>query len=262
MLPDPGHVGHDALRVVADREPVDVRRLGGAGAGADVVEALRSQRRGVQAAGEQVAHDGVGEELHAAVGVVDDEPLGGAEQLVGDDQRADRVIAGPAAGVADDVRVALGQPGVLGRVEPGVHAGQDREAACWRQGQLGLGAERCGVRRVGLEDLVEHGHGGLAFAQMQGRVTGHYNCEFPIGRLEIPAPAARTLDRVQGHGDVSTGGRLCTRRCPSHDDRTRVPHRAGRQPRRDRHPGVPRRVRTRDSTVAVFPSRTATPSTG
>ena len=51
-----------------------------------------------------------GEELHAAVRVVDHEPLARAEQLVGDDQRADRVVARAAAGVADDVRVALVSP--------------------------------------------------------------------------------------------------------------------------------------------------------
>src|SRR3954462_15960174 len=91
--------------------------------------------------------------LHAAVGVVDDEPLPGAEQLVGDHERAQRVVARPAAGVADHVRVALGEPRELGRVQPGVHAGQDREPARWRQRQPALVAERGRVARVGLQRL-------------------------------------------------------------------------------------------------------------
>ncbi len=86
----------------------------------------------------QAAHLRAVEELHPAVGVVDDEPLLGAEQLVGDHERPDRVVAGAAAGVADHVRIALAQARVLGRVEPGVHAGEDREAARRRQGQLAL----------------------------------------------------------------------------------------------------------------------------
>ena len=86
----------------------------------------------------------------------------GAEQLVGDHQRADRVVAGPAAGVADHVGVALGQAGVLRRVEPGVHAGEDREAARRRQRQLVLVAEVGCVGLVGLQDLVVHrAHGTL-----------------------------------------------------------------------------------------------------
>ena len=69
------------------------------------------------------------------------------KQLVGDDQRADRVVAGAAAGVADDVGVALGEAGVLGRVEAGVHAGEDGEMPARRHRQLALVAK---VRRVGL----------------------------------------------------------------------------------------------------------------
>ena len=60
------------------------------------------------------------------------------EQLVGDDQRTDRVVAGAPAGVPDDVGVAFAEAGVLGRVEPGVHAGEDGEPSCRRQGELGL----------------------------------------------------------------------------------------------------------------------------
>jgi hypothetical protein len=88
--------------------------------------------------------------------VVDDEPLSGAEQLVGDDQRTDRVIAGPAAGITDDVRVAFAQACVLGGVEHGVHAGEDGEASCRWQGESALRAERRRVLVVCLQDFVEN----------------------------------------------------------------------------------------------------------
>src|SRR6185312_8391608 len=111
MVTDPGDVVDDAAGVVADREPLDVLALGGARAGADVDEAVVGERCRPEAAGQQVLHDLVREELHAAVGVVDDEPLLRTEELVGDDDRADGVVAGAAAGVADDVGIALAQPG-------------------------------------------------------------------------------------------------------------------------------------------------------
>ena len=49
----------------------------------------------------------VREGQHAAVRVVDEDDLLGAQQALGDRQRADLVVGDDAAGVADDVRVAL-----------------------------------------------------------------------------------------------------------------------------------------------------------
>ncbi len=136
MVPDALDVVGDAACLVGDRQPVDVGGLGRARTLPDVIETLGSERRGLEAVGEQAADHLVGEELHPAIGVVDDEPLGRAEQLVGDDQRADRVVAGATAGVADDVRVAFAEAGVLRRVEPGIHAGQDREPPRRREGEV------------------------------------------------------------------------------------------------------------------------------
>jgi hypothetical protein len=56
--------------------------------------------------------------------MVDDDNLARPEQLLRDDEVADRGD-GAAAGVADDVRVALGQAELLGRVDARVHAGDD-----------------------------------------------------------------------------------------------------------------------------------------
>ncbi len=71
--------------------------------GAVIAPAAFVYGRDLQAAGEKPAHNLVGERLHAAVGMVDDEPLARAQWLVRNDQRADGVVAGAARGVADDV---------------------------------------------------------------------------------------------------------------------------------------------------------------
>ena len=80
---------------------------------ADVVPASGVDDRGVEALGQQVTHDGVTKELHAAVRVVNHEPLLGTQQLVRDDERAERVIARAAAGVADHMGIALAQAGMV-----------------------------------------------------------------------------------------------------------------------------------------------------
>ena len=94
----------------------------------DITEALGPELGGLEAAGEQGAHHLVGEELHPAVGVVDDEPFTGAEQLVGDDERADGVVARPTTRIANHVRVAFGQAGILRRIQSGIHTGENGES--------------------------------------------------------------------------------------------------------------------------------------
>src|SRR5438552_12681765 len=84
---------------------------------------------------------------HAAVGVVDQDDLVGPQQALGDDQRSNGVVGGDAAGVADDVRVALDESEDLVHVEAGVHAGQHRQVLGRRQGKAPL-VERSRVRVV------------------------------------------------------------------------------------------------------------------
>ena len=67
----------------------------------------------------------VGEGEHPAVRVVDEDDLAGAEQPLADRQRPDLVVGHDAAGVADDVRLAVVQAEEAVDVEPGVHAGDD-----------------------------------------------------------------------------------------------------------------------------------------
>ena len=91
----------------ADRQPLDVLAGARSWAFADVTEAARGELRRFQAGGQQATHHFVGEELHAAVGVMNDEKFLGTQQFVADDQGANRVIAGAAAGIANHVRIAL-----------------------------------------------------------------------------------------------------------------------------------------------------------
>ena len=64
-----------------------------------------------------------------APGVADDDDLVGPEQLLADDQRADDVVRGETAGVADDVGVAHLETERPEDVEPRVHAGDDDQTA-------------------------------------------------------------------------------------------------------------------------------------
>src|SRR5581483_5552439 len=68
----------------------------------------------------------VAEREHAAVGVIDDHPLLGAEQVVRDEERADDILRHDTAGIADHVGVARLEAERLLDREPGVHAGDDR----------------------------------------------------------------------------------------------------------------------------------------
>src|SRR3972149_5667385 len=73
--------------------------------------------------------------------MVDDDELPRAEELVGDDEGADASLAGPAAGVADHMHIALFEAEELGWDEPRIHAGDNGGVARrgHRQGALGKG---------------------------------------------------------------------------------------------------------------------------
>ncbi len=153
MRADAPHVFGDARLEILEGQPFDIVAVDAAGAGPMIMPAMFVDRRRIEALFQQAANDLVVEQLHAAIAVMDDEPLIGAEQLVRDDQRADGVVAGAPAGVADHMRVAFRKPSIFGRIEPRVHAGQDREFTARRQGQLALFAEIRGVAGVGGGDF-------------------------------------------------------------------------------------------------------------
>ncbi len=144
----------DAPGVVRDRHPVDVLAFRRAWPRLRVAPAALIQARGLETFGEEAAHDLIREQLHAAVRMMDHEPFGRAEQLVGNDQRPDGVIARPAAGVANDVGIAFGQPGVFCRVKSCVHTGEDREMTGRREREFALGSKTCGVLPVCPQDFI------------------------------------------------------------------------------------------------------------
>ena len=151
------HVIDHSLTIIGEGQPIDLRPLRGTGPLPDIAPAVFVDHRLLETLGEQVTHDLVVEEHHAAVGVVNDEKFLRSEQLVGDDQRPDRVLARPATRIADDMRVALGQTGELRGIHPRVHAGQHGEAAGRRQRQFAFVTESGDVRGVGFFDALDNG---------------------------------------------------------------------------------------------------------
>src|SRR6478609_9618642 len=94
--------------------------------------------------------------------VVNNEPFLRSQQLVGDDQRADSIVAGAAAGIAYHMRIAFLEAGEFGGIKSRIHAGQNREAPPWRQRELALVAEIFCVSFIGSEHLCENfGHRAL-----------------------------------------------------------------------------------------------------
>ena len=109
-------------------------------------------------AGAEVLFGGVHE---AAVSVVDDHELLGAEEMVRDQKRAEGIVGDDAASVADDVGVA-GFEAESADGEARVHAGEDGELALGTRSETAqfVGA---GVLFVGDEDVVNDGHSGEQF---------------------------------------------------------------------------------------------------
>ena len=96
--------------------------------------------------------------LHeAAIGVIDDHELLGSEEVVRDQEGAERIVGNDATGVADDVRVA-GLEAECADREARIHASEDCELALGTRGEAAelVGA---GVLLVGDEDFVDDGHG-------------------------------------------------------------------------------------------------------
>jgi hypothetical protein len=154
MLANATHVLGDAVRLVLDRMPFDEVTGGVTPVVVRVRPCLAVKARGRKIVLEQISDHLVGEKLHAAIRVMNDKPFLRAEELVGNDKRPDGVVGCTAARVADDMRVALREAGVFGRVEPGVHAGQDCESTSRRQRQLALFAEPPDVGLIGRDDLA------------------------------------------------------------------------------------------------------------
>jgi hypothetical protein len=99
----------------------------------------------------------VGEGDHAAIGVIDDDEFLRAQQVMGNDQRAQGVFGGDAPGIANDVRVAGLEAEKLLNGEAGVHAGEDGEFFGGGHGEAAL-VEFGGVLLIGCQNLVGDAH--------------------------------------------------------------------------------------------------------
>jgi hypothetical protein len=99
----------------------------------------------------------VREREHAAVGVPDHDRFLGAEQMVRDGERADRLVVDEAARIPDHVCVAFLEAEEARRVEACVHARDDGEPPARRHRQSSFGKPgRVALVRFG--DLVDDGH--------------------------------------------------------------------------------------------------------
>src|SRR5215475_505269 len=80
--------------------------------------------------------------------MVDDKPFPRAQEFVRNDQRPDGVIAGTTASIANHMGVPFGETGVFGWIKPGVHTGEKRKMATWRQRQVAFVPKSRGVLGV------------------------------------------------------------------------------------------------------------------
>src|SRR6266850_7969013 len=151
MVANARNIVEDSLLLVLDGKPFDEFTGAGSRSLADVREPLGGQLRCFQAGSQQVADDIAVEEFHAAIGMVNDEKFARAEKFIADDQGANGIVAGPAAGVADNVGIAFGEAGVLGGIEARVHTGEDGEAARRRESAFAFFTEVGAVLLVGFE---------------------------------------------------------------------------------------------------------------
>src|SRR5262245_1618231 len=88
------------------------------------------------------------------------EPLIRAEQLVGDNKRADGIIAGSTTSITDHMCVAFCQSRELGRIEPRIHAGEDRKMTSRRHGETAFVTEPFRIALIRCQDIIKNlGHG-------------------------------------------------------------------------------------------------------
>ena len=123
--------------------------------------------------------------------------------LYGDDQRADGIVAGATAGIADDVRVAFAEARRTrqGRGRASMQVRMARSPGR-RQRQVRLDAERIGIGLVGGEDFVEdrgHRRGSCGVAKV-GPGCDRATCGSAPGRVlggdDLDVQDGRPLDRV------------------------------------------------------------------
>ena len=147
---------------------------------------------------------------HLAVRVRHDEHAVHAEQVRREHQGSQHVVGHAGAGVAQDLDVALLHAEQLQRLDPAVHAGDERESLERAAGEPGAGEGR-GVRRVAGEDVGERVASGR-------RTTDDEPSErrWPSGRTGVSATAgaaraARRATRPAGSRPPCRSSRVAAR---------------------------------------------------
>jgi hypothetical protein len=80
--------------------------------------------------------------------------------------------------------VPLGEAGVFGRIQPGIHAGEDGEMASRRHGQFTLAAKLTGVGCIGRENFFEN-YTLDVLLDFLGEWTATYRIALERGRSEV-----------------------------------------------------------------------------
>src|SRR5579875_72442 len=149
---------------------------------------------------------------HPAVGVMDEHDLLGAEQPLGDEERADRVLGDHPAGVADDVSVSLLQTQDPMHVDARVHAGDDGQLLGGWRGELPFG-EALGVASVVLQQLLNDAHPDRP-PGMRWVDQGQLPAGIPVGPCsrattaggsaasEVDLATAGQAEQEDGHGHI------------------------------------------------------------
>ena len=156
MRPDSTDIVNHASFLILDRVPLDEMAGGMTASMMGVRPTPAVEGGGRKIVFEQIGDNLVGKQLHAAIRMMNDEPFTRAEQFVRDDQRPYRVVGGAAAGIANHMRVPFGEASVFCRIEPGVHAGEDRELSGWRQGKFAFRSEVSNIGFVRSDDLINN----------------------------------------------------------------------------------------------------------
>src|SRR5690625_975301 len=118
MVSDAKNIFQNRADLILNSEPFDEPAVARTFSDMFVFPAGLIEKLGFKTVLKQFAHHFVCKCLHSAIGMVDDEPFAGAEQFIGDDERANRVVARPAAGISNDMSVVFGESGNFPRTQP------------------------------------------------------------------------------------------------------------------------------------------------
>src|SRR5271170_8243088 len=113
MSADALHIVNNSLPLIGNSKPLDKLTSTGTWAFANILKSPGSKRSGLETICQQSPNHAVGKELHAAVGVMNDEKFLRPKKLVADHQRTDRIVTGAATSIANHMSIALCETGIF-----------------------------------------------------------------------------------------------------------------------------------------------------